>query len=451
MATAGAAPRGMRIFLIIWMGELFSLIGSGMTSFALGVWIFAETGQATPFAMTVLFGNMPRILLLPLAGMLADRWNRRWLMILADTGAAMSTLAILLLIGAGKLEIWQVYLLVMLNSAFSVFQEPAYRASVTMLVAREDLARASGLMSASEAVQLLLSPVLAGLLFGLIGMQGIILIDFATFFLAVGALLVVRIPRPRTLAEERQQKPSLGRDMAFAWRYLLARPGMLMMVLYFALVNFGLNLSGVLYSPMVLSFADARGLGLVQFVSGIGMMAGSITIGAWGGPKRRMTGVVLFIILAALGMGLMGLRPSLWLSGAGFFILMFAVVIASGCSQAVTQAKVEPSVQGRVMAMRSMISQSITPLAYLAAGPLADRVFGPLLLANGDLASTAIARIVGVGPGRGIGLIFLIGSAIILLASAAAWSSPRIRNLDSELPDVVVQAVEEGELVPAGD
>jgi len=101
MATAGAAPRGMRVFLMIWLGELFSLVGSGMTSFALGVWIFAETGQATPFAMTVLFGNLPRILLLPLAGMLADRWNRRWLMILADTGAALSTLAIFLLIGAG--------------------------------------------------------------------------------------------------------------------------------------------------------------------------------------------------------------------------------------------------------------------------------------------------------------------------------------------------------------
>lgn len=443
MSAVGTAPRGMKTFLIIWLGELISIIGSGMTSFAVGVWIFRETGQATPFALTVLFGNLPRILILPVAGMLADRWNRRWLMILADLGAALTTLVIVVLLSSGQLVIWHIYLLVVFSSIFSTFQEPAYRASVTMLVSKENLARASGMMSAGEAATLLVSPLLAGLLFGVIGMRGIILIDFATFFFAVGALVIVRIPQPRILEEEANRKSSLRADTAFAWRYLLDRPGMFWMMWYFALVNFALNFSMVLYSPMILSHSDAGTLGLVQVVSGVGMMAGSIAISAWGGPKRKITGVVGFIVLAALGMGLMGLRPSAWLTAAGFFVLLFSIPIASGCSQAITQAKIEPSVQGRVMAMRGIISQSMMPVAFLLAGPLADRVFGPLLIENGALSASLFGQVLGVGPGRGIGLIFIISCLVLLAVSMLAWSNAHIRNLESELPDVEIRISDE--------
>ncbi len=437
METAGAAPRGMRTFLIIWLGELISLMGSGMTSFALGVWIFQLTGKATPFAITVLLGNVPRLLLLPAAGMLADRWNRRWLMILADTGSALATLVIFLLLSAGQLQVWHIYLLVVLSSISSTFQEPAYRASVTMLVPKKDLARASGLMTAGEAVQLLISPLLAGLLFVSIGMRGIILIDFVTFFFAVAALLVVRIPQPRLGQEEAQRKPSLRHDMAFAWGYLRERPGLFWMVWYFALVNFLLNFAVVLNGPLVLSMAGADTLGLVQVASGVGMLAGSVTIGAWGGPRRRIRGVVGFIALAAVGLVVMGLRPLPMLVGAGFFILLFSIPIASGCNQALTQAKIEPSVQGRVFAVRGMISQSMMPFAFLIAGPLADRVFGPAMAVGGALAQTPLGQVLGVGPGRGIGLMFVLSGLVLIAVSAVAWSYRRIRAVEDELPDVV--------------
>ncbi len=437
METAGSAPRGMRTFLIIWLGELVSLMGSGMTSFALGVWIFQRTGEATPFAITVLLGNLPRLLLLPVAGSLADRWNRRWLMILADAGSALATLAIVLLLSAGQLEIWHVYLLVVLSSISSAFQEPAYRASVTRLVPKTDLARASGLMTAGDAVQLLVSPLLAGLLFVSIGMRGIILIDFITFFFAVGALLVVRIPQPPLGQAEAQRKATLGQDMAFAWGYLRERPGLFWMVWYFALVNFLLNFAVVLNGPLVLSMAGASTLGLVQMASGAGMLVGSVTIGAWGGPRRRIRGVVGFITLAALGLVVMGLRPSPLLVGAGFLLLLFCVPIASGCNQALTQAKIEPSVQGRVFAVRGMISQSMMPLAFLIAGPLADRVFGPAMAAGGALAGSPLGTVLGTGAGRGIGLMFVLSGLVLVAVSAVAWSYRRIRDVEDELPDVI--------------
>jgi MFS transporter, DHA3 family, macrolide efflux protein len=442
METVGAAPRGMKTFLVIWLGQLISLIGSGMTSFALGVWIFRETGQATPFALTVLFFSLPRLMLMPLAGMLADRFNRRWLMILSDTGSALVTLVIVFLAVSGRLEIWHIYLTAAVNSVFSAFQEPAYRSSVIMLVPKQHLARASGLMNASEAVQLLLAPLMAGLLFGLIGLGGIIMLDFATFFFAVGALLIVRIPQPKRLLEESQQKPSLRSDTAFAWRYLTARPGLFWLVWYFALVNFLLNLSAVLLGPLVLSHAEASVLGLVQVASGVGMLLGSIAIGVWGGPKRRMRGVVGFIALGAVGIGLAGLHESALVTAAGMFLLLFSIPIASGCSMAITQSKIEPAVQGRVMAMRGLISQSMMPLAFVLAGPLADRVFGPLMLQGGALAASPLGALLGTGPGRGIGLMFVLASLVLLLVSGLAWSSARIRRVEEELPDVVVQTEE---------
>jgi MFS transporter, DHA3 family, macrolide efflux protein len=442
------APRGMRIFLIIWFGELISIIGSGMTSFGLGVWIYQKTGQATPFALTALFGTLPRVLLLPLGGMLADRWNRRLLMILADVGSALTTLAALLLLAAGKLEIWNIYVLSILSSICAAFQDPAYRSSVTMLVEKKDLGRASGLMSASEALTMLVSPLLAGLLFAPIGLTGIMIIDFVTFFFAFGALLFVRIPQPALSAEEAGKKASLRADMGFAWRYLVARPGLFWLMWYFALVNFSLNLATVLTGPLVLSFGSATTLGIVEVVFGIAMLGGSVLMGAWGGPKRRITGIFVFISICALGLVIVGLHASALVISIGFFIMLFCVPLGSGASQALSQAKIEPSVQGRVFSMRSMVSQSMMPVAFAISGPLADKVFGPLMMPGGALASTFLGQIFGVGVGRGIGLMFTTAGLFLLVAGAVAWSFPRIRNVEDELPDVVVK--ESGPLPVAG-
>ena len=428
------APRSMRSFLILWFGEMISLIGSGLTSFALGVWIYQKTGEATPFAMTVLISTLPRILLLPLTGMLADRWNRRLLMLLADTGSALTTLAVVFLAAGGTLDIWHIYLVSFFSAVCSAFQEPSFRASVVMLVPREDLGRANGLLSMSEAAQLLLSPLLAGLLFGSIGLSGVILIDFLTFFAALAALLIVRIPQPEVSGETAKQKASVKRDTAAAWHWLRARPGLFWTVWYFALVNFLLNLAAVLFTPLVLGYANVEALGLVQMAMGVGMLGGSLVMGAWGGPKRRMRGVVGFIVVMAIGLAICGLRPSPVAAGLGLFVMMFALPIGQGSGQAINQSKIEPGMQGRIMALRSMIAQSMMPLAFLSAGPLADSVFNPLMQPGGALADTFVAQL--LGQGSGIGLIYVVSGLLLVLISALAWSNPHIRNLEEELPDV---------------
>jgi MFS family permease len=438
-AGAGSAPQDMKTFLVIWIGQLVSMLGSGLTSFALAVWIFAQTGKATPFALTVLFGNLPRILLLPVAGSLADRWNRRWVMILSDVGNALVTISVLILVLFGNLQFWHIYLIVTLGSIFSAFQEPAYTASITMLVPKKDLSRANGMMQLGQALEMIITPIIAGVLFIAIGLSGILIIDFVTFLFAVGALLVVHIPQPKR-TETADVKPSVWADARFGWNYLQARPGLFGLLWYFAMVNFLLNWSGVLIGPMILARFPASTLGMVQMVVGLGMLAGGILSSVWAGPKRRIPVVIGCIGLAMLGMIVAGLRPSPYFAAGGLFWLMIFIPLASVSSQTVFQSKVPPELQGRVFSIRSTISRSVMPVSYLIAGPLADRVFGPLMEVNGAWANTFLRVWLGTGAGRGIGLMFVISATVGILVSLLAYASPRIRHLEAELPDALPPA-----------
>ena len=438
-AEMTSAPRNMRTFFIIWIGQLISMLGSGLTGFALAVWIFDQTGKATPFALTVLFGNLPRILLLPVAGSLADRWNRRLVMILSDTGNALVTISVFVLLSFGSLQFWHIYLIATIGSIFSAFQEPAYTASITMLVPKKNLSRANGMMQMGQALEMVITPVIAGVLFVAIGLRGILIIDFVAFLVAVGALLVVRIPQPELTEtpEQTGRKPSILSDAAFGWNYLRARPGLFGLLWYYAMVNFLLNWSGVLIGPMILSRYPASALGTVQMFAGVGMLAGGILSSVWAGPKRRITAVIGFIGLALLGMIFSGLRPNPVLVGGGLLWLMFFIPSASAASQAVFQSKVAPDVQGRVFSIRAMIARSVMPVSYLLAGPLADNVFGPLMDVNGALAGTFLGALLGTGAGRGIGLMFVLSATTGILITVLVYANPRIRNIEDELPDAL--------------
>lgn len=205
-------------------------------------------------------------------------------------------------------------------------------------------------------------------------------------------------------------------------------------------MNFLLNFSVVLTVPLVLSFGTPGTLGVVQMTAGLGMLAGGIVMSAWGGPKQRIAAVIGFIALAGAGLLVAGLRSTGLFVGAGIFILMFSVPMASAPSQAIFQSKIAPGVQGRVFAIRSLISRSMMPLAFLLAGPLADRIFEPLMQPDGGLGRTALGAILGAGDGRGIGLMFLFSGLTLLGASLLAYTTPRIRLVENELPDVLPDA-----------
>ena len=425
----------MRTFFTIWIGQLISILGSGLTSFALGVWIFQQTGKATPFAITVLFGSLPAVLLGPVAGSVADRFNRKKVMLLADTGNALITLAGYFLFLSGQLEIWNIYVIALVGSVFSAFQEPAFSASVVMIVPKKDLTRANGLSQMSGALGSLVPPLIAGLLFGLIGLKGIFLIDFITYFAALGTLLISRIPQPERI--EPQEKTSQWHEAMAGWRFLRLNGGLLGLVFYFALVNFMINFAAVLTSPMILANFSPAILGYVQTAGGVGMLIGSVLLSVWGGSKKKILSIMVFITISSLGLAIAGLRPNAFVIATGYFVMLFVIPLANGSSQAIFQVKVPLDLQGRVFAMRSMISRSIMPIAFLTAGPLADLVFTPMLSEGGVLSNTFVAQLVGVGPGRGIGFIFVIAGLGTILITWLAYLNPKIRHIETSIPDVI--------------
>ena len=424
----------MRAFLVIWGGQVISSLGSYLTGFALGVWVYQQTGSATLFALIALVTTVPGLLLSPFAGALVDRWDRRWALILASGGAGAATLALALLIWAGHLELWHIYLLMSVISSFGALSWPAFSAAVTMMVPRQHLGRANGMTQMGDAAAQILSPLLAGAMIMSIGRQGVVLIDFATYLVAIATLLAVRIPRPPVVAEEVSARGSLWSEARSGWSYIRQRSGLLALLVLLAVTNSGMGLVQVLLSPMVLSFASPAVLGRVLTVAGCGALLGGLAMSVWGGPRRRVAGILGLLLVQGAVLPFGGLRANATLICAGAFVYMLAFPILTGTSQALWQTKVEPGLQGRVFAVRRMVAMSTLPLSYLVAGPLADRVFEPLLRAGGPLADS-VGRIIGVGKGRGMALMLILTGFFIVLTVALASRSPRLTHLESELPD----------------
>jgi MFS family permease len=433
--------RGFATFSIVWFGQFISLVGSGLTGFALGVWTFEQTGSATYFALIGLCAVLPRVVLSPLAGAIVDRWDRRRVMILSDLGAGLTTLCLFFLILAGQLQIWHIYLLTGINAAFSTLQWPAFQATTALLVPKRHLGRANGLVQLGGAVSDILAPALAGALVGIIHLQGIILIDFVTFGLAVLTLLLVRFPTARTVLGNHPAAGSLWSDMTFGWKYISTRPGLLGLLLFFAIVNFFWGMVGALITPMILGWTSSDILGMIIAIAGAGMLAGSLLMSVWGGPKRRINGVLLFELLGGACFILMGLSPSFWPVAAGAFGAHITIATVYGSNQAIWQTKVAPDVQGRVFATQQMVVRAASPLAYLLAGPLADRIFDPLLAPGGSLAGV-VGQFLGVGPGRGIGLIFVLMGILLIVITLIGRLNPHIRHVEDELPDAIPTPLE---------
>jgi DHA3 family macrolide efflux protein-like MFS transporter len=372
----------------------------------------------------------------PIAGALVDRWNLRWTMLLSDCGAGLSILFLALMLFAGRLEVWHIYLAMSASSTCNAFQWPAYSAATTLLVPKQHLGRASGLVQMGQSVGQLISPVLAGVLIVTIQIQGIILLDFATFLFALVTLLSARFPEAKTVASSEVGKGSLLREATYGWIYIRTRPGLLGLLIFLAISNFLMGVIDVLATPLVLSFASPVVLGTVLSIGGSGMLVGSVVMSIWGGPLRLIKSVFGFMLLSGLCILVAGLRPSAELFALAAFLFCLGLPIINGSIQVIFQRKVAADVQGRVFALMRTIAGSSLPLAYVVAGPLADRVFEPLMTTGGLLAGS-IGQLIGVGPGRGIGLMFITLGALTMLVTVVAYQYPRLRLLEEELPDAI--------------
>ncbi len=435
-STSRGKKTGMTAFFTIWLGQSVSQIGTGLTGFAVAVWVYDRTGSVTQFSLMLLATYLPGVLISPLAGTVVDRWDRRWVMILSDFGAALCTLATAGLLFSDSLELWMLAALRALSSTCEAFQGPAYSASVPLLVPKKRLGNINGLIQLSAAMPRVVAPLLAGFLVTLINIWGIFVVDFVTFLIAAGALMLVRIPKPEPSAEGAAARGSLLREATRGWSYLRMRPGLLAILGFFAVCFFSIGIINVAAPTLILSFASEKALGTVLSVTGFGFVAGSLVMSAWGGPKRRVDGVFGFSLMFGFGIVLAGIHPSIAVLAVGVFLISFSAAIISGCSQALWQTKVPMDLQGRVAALRTLVVSSATLVAYVVAGPLADRVFEPLMAVGGAWAGS-VGRILGVGPGRGVGLMLVLFGIPPIVGAILAYAVPKIRLVEDHVPDAM--------------
>ncbi|HXU29901.1 MAG TPA: MFS transporter [Thermoanaerobaculia bacterium] len=440
MSEAGLAqaPRGMRSFLVIWFGQVVSTLGSGLSGFALGLWAYKLTGSATALSLITLFATLPNTLLSPLAGALIDRWGRRSVLLINNFGSGACTLTLAALYWAGGLQIWHVYVLVLASRCFNVFQLPAFSSATALLVPREQLVRANGMAQLGPAAGQIAAPLLAVMLMDWIGVGGVLFIDCSSFLFAAGTLLATRIPKPRPSAAGEEGRGTLLYESFYGWTYIRKRPGLLGLLLFFAFANYCLSVVQILVTPLVLSFGSAATLARVVSAGAVGAVVGGLALGLWGGRRslRRIPIILAFTLLQGTMLLLGGLQPNALLVAAAMSIALFALPVIRGSSEAIWQSKVPQDLQGRVFAIRRMIAGIAFPLAGASAGVLADRVFKPLLLPGGLLAGS-VGRVIGVGPGRGVGLMFMLFGVLTLASVAVIYAYRPVRDVETALPDVL--------------
>lgn len=432
--------KGITTFLIIWAGQCVSILGSALTNFGIGVWIYDTTHQATSFALSMLFFSVPGVLLSPVAGALTDRWDRRTAMLISNIGAGISSLFLVLLALSGTVNLWAIYTAMAVNSAFSTLMWPAMTASTSLLVPKEHLGRANGLLQGAEAGSMLVAPVVGALLYVAYGLKALVILDVASFIVAIGTLLAVRIPRPERVSTAREgEKESMLKEIGFGFRYIKERPGLLGLLLFFFGINLIGGIGGVLWTPMLLTLFNKQILGNSESIMGIGALLGTLFMAAWGGPKRRVYGLVGFAGASGLVMLVMGFPPNWVLYAVGGAVFMFGMPIVNACSQAIWQVKVEPGIQGRVFSVRRMIAWCSSPIAALLAGPLADRFFTPGMMPHGRLAP--YFGFIGTGPGAGMRLMLIFAGLGVTAIAIVTILNPRVRRVEIELPDAIGESV----------
>ena len=428
---------GMKGFTLIAVGQAISLIGSGMTNFAIVIWAWEMTGQATTLALAGFFGFAPMVLMSPFAGALVDRWNRKLVMAISDLAAGLSTIVLFALYLTDNLQIWHLYVLGAFVGVFQAFQWPAFSAAISVMIPKEQYGRAAGILQLARSLSGVLAPGLAGALIGLVGISWVFIIDIVTFVFAVGALLFVYIPQPEVSEEGLQSKGSIWKEAGFGFRYIWARPSLFWLQMVFFFINLTATFGFTVVNPMILARTDnnAAILGGVQSSAAVGGIIGGLLLSSWGGPKRRihgvLTGMILTAILQQILMGV-GQQAAIW-AFAGFCGAMI-IPILNGSNQAIWQSKVSPDLQGRVFSVRLLIAQIAAPVAMLMAGPMADKIFEPAM--SGDtVMSTAFGWLVGTGPGAGMGLMLVIAGFLGVLVGVGGYMFPVARNVETILPD----------------
>ncbi len=417
-----------------WLGQLFSLLGSAVTTFALGFWFYQQTGQATPIYLTALSHFLPRVLLGVPAGVIADRLNPKMLMIGSDLAQAAITALMFALLLGGRLEPIIVYLLIALKSSVGVFEEAAEPLIISRLMPQHLIGQAFGLGNAQFGSASLLGPVLGGVLVAAWGLPGVLAADMASF--VFGALMTVTLKlKPKDDGSRETGKPrGMIADAKEGFGWLRNQPGLIGLMVTFGMFNFMLTFTSRLVTPLVLSRTgqDVTALGFVAAAFGLGNLLGGLLLGAMGSPKRKVVTVLVGMALAGFfEQVVMGFGRSPWIWMLANFAGGFLVPYYESANFELYQSKTPAALLGRVLSVKSLVARAMVPLSFAAAGVFADRLFEPAM--RGPLG-LQFQPLLGEGPGRGYALMMLIFGSLTVFVSLSGFLRSALVVLE-ENPD----------------
>ncbi|MFF0503290.1 amino acid adenylation domain-containing protein [Streptomyces fimicarius] len=432
-AVDAGPPPGMGRFLAVAFGQLLSITGSALTEFALPVWIYMETGSMGKYALYAVIGMLPGILVGPLAGAVVDRLDRRRVMLTSDVVAGSTQAALLTLLLSGNLASWHIYVLLGVLSVALTFQRLAYASSVPQLVPKQYLGHANGITQMAFGFAQFIVPLAAVALMAGIGLKGILILDVVSYTIAIGVLSFVKFPKTLPWTRRESLVAEIKHGFAHSWR----NRGFRAMLLWFAALNIFLSPLFLLVTPLVLSFDSLEAVARISVAGGAGAILGGIAMGFWGGPKRnRMRGMLGLAGLLALACALVGVRADLWIIGVGAFGMSCALSMVNGVYTTIVQIKVPQRFHGRVFALNTLVAWSTLPIGHGIIAPVGSSVFGPMFEDGGSLTST-VGALIGTGPGRGIGFMYLLFGAAMLALVVIGLRLPVLARFDLDVPDAL--------------
>jgi len=367
----------LHVFIPIWAGQVFSLLGSGLVHFALIWWMTEKTGSAAVLASASLVGLLPQVFLSPFAGALVDRWNRRWVMVAADGTVALATLGLVILFASGQVQLWHVYVALFIRSLGGAFHWPAMQASTSLMVPKEHLSRIAGANQALNGLIGIGAPPLGALLMSTLPIFQVLAIDILTAGLAILPLLFIAIPQPvREDAHLAVTPKTVWADVRGGFRYVVSWPGVFTLLLMAAMVNFLLS-PGSAFMPLLVTQhfkGGALQLAWMQSAWGVGVVAGGLLLSAWGGFRRKIITSMLSLMGIGVGVLLTGAAPAwgYWIAWSGMLISGIMNPLTNGPLFALLQSKIEPHMQGRVFTLVNSLASAMMPLGMMIGAPVAE-------------------------------------------------------------------------------
>ena len=418
----------MKNFYKLWLGELISNIGSGMTAFALSVYIYEKTGSVSYVSLITLLSFMPSIILSPIGGLLADRYDRRLLMIIGDLFSGLGLIYILWNIQAGEKSIVPIFVGITFSSIFTSLLEPSYRATLTDILEEENYAKASGLIQAAGSAKYLISPVIAGMILSVADIRVILLLDILTF---ITTCLMIFLVRKSMNSETQNYKKDSFKGLLEGLFIIKENRGVYSLVIIMFFVCFFMGFIQILIRPMILALSNVKTAGMMESLCALGLLIGSLWIGIAGIKKNYSKILAVACFFCGIFMSMTGVNENLAIIGISTFLFFSTLPFMNSCADVLVRVRIPNELQGRVWGLISLITQMGTVTAYIISGVMADYVFEPMFNKNGILVEN-IGKIIGTGKGRGIGFMLILSGMGMLIMAIVIWKNGEIREISEK-------------------